>query len=74
MKNITVIGVGKLGLGLALLFEKGGFNVLGVDINEDYVNKLNQKIYKTKEPQYEQLLINSTNFKGTTNLEDGLNH
>ena len=74
MKKITVIGVGKLGLGLALLFEKGGFDVLGVDINQDYVNQINQKIYKTKEPQYEQLLINSSNFKATSNLEEGLNH
>lgn len=73
-KNITVIGIGKLGLGLALLFEKGGYNVLGVDVNQDYVNQLNQKNYKTKEPEYEQLLINSRNFKATSNLEEGLNH
>ena len=74
MKKITVIGVGKLGLGLALLFEKGGYDVLGVDVNKDYVNQLNEKNYETKEPEYEQLLTNSRNFKATSNLEEGLNH
>ena len=35
--NITVIGIGRLGLGLSLLIEKNGNNVLGIDINEKYV-------------------------------------
>ena len=74
MENITVIGIGRLGLGLALLIEKAGYNVLGVDIFPEYVNALNKKEYKTKEPEYENLLKNSKNFKATTNLEEGLNH
>ena len=32
--NITVVGIGKLGLGFSLVLEKGGFNVLGIDINQ----------------------------------------
>jgi len=74
MNNITVIGIGKLGLGLALLIEKGGYNVCGVDIFPSYVESLNRKEYKTKEPQYEDLIQNSKNFRATTNLEEGLNH
>ena len=38
MQKITVIGIGRLGLCTALIFEKFGFNVLGVDIFPDYVN------------------------------------
>ena len=72
--NITVIGIGKLGLGLALLIEKAGYNVCGVDIFPDYVKCLNNKTYKTKEPEYEDLLNNSTKFKATVNLETGLDH
>ena len=72
-KNITVIGVGRLGLGLALLIEKGGYNVCGVDIFPDYVKCLNDKTYKTKEPEYENLLKNSKNFHATTDLQEGLN-
>jgi len=73
-KNITVIGVGRLGLGLALLIEKAGFNVCGVDIFPSYVKSLNYKTFKTKEPEYESLLKNSKNFKATTDLQEGLNH
>lgn len=73
-KNITVIGVGRLGLGLALLIEKAGFNVCGVDILPSYVKSLNDKTFKTKEPEYELLLKNSINFKATTNLKEGLDH
>ena len=60
--NITVIGVGRLGLGLGLLIEKNGNNVLGIDINEKYVEELNNKTFKTNEPEYENLLLKSTNF------------
>ena len=74
MENITVIGIGKLGLALALLIENVGYNVLGIDINEEYIKQLNNKTFKTKEPEYENLLINSKNFKTSLNLEEGLNH
>ena len=43
MTNITILGIGRLGLGLALLIEKVGYNVLGVDINEEYIKQLNNK-------------------------------
>ena len=55
-----------LGLGLALLIEKAGYNICGVDISPEYVDKLNNKIYKTKKPEYELLLQNSKNLKATT--------
>ena len=42
-KNISIIGVGKLGLCLALNLEKKGYNIIGVDISEDYLKSLNDK-------------------------------
>lgn len=74
MSNITVLGIGRLGLGLALLIEKAGYNVLGVDINEEYIKQLNNKTFKTKEPDYENLLQNSKNFYASNNLDEGLNY
>lgn len=71
--NITIIGIGKLGLGFALLLEKNGFNVCGVDINDEYVNKINSKQLSSQEPQYNELLKNSKNIQATTSLEYGLN-
>jgi nucleotide sugar dehydrogenase len=72
--NITVIGIGKLGLGFALLLEKSGYNVVGVDIFPEYVQKLNQKNIRFTEPSYDDLLQNSANFQATTNLQDGIDH
>ena len=74
MENITVIGVGRLGLCLALLIEESGYNVLGVDIFPDYVDNLNNKTYTTNEPELESLLQNSKNFRATTDLKEGLDH
>lgn len=74
MNNLTVIGIGKLGLGFALLLEKNGYNICGVDINQTYVDMLNEKKFTSNEPEYNNLLQNSTKFKATTSLQEGLNH
>ena len=71
--NITVIGVGKLGLGFALLLDNAGYNVLGVDIFQGYVDSINNKTYKTEEPEYNELMA-KTKIKATTSLEEGLKH
>jgi nucleotide sugar dehydrogenase len=74
MNNITVIGIGRLGLGFALLLEKCGYNVLGIDINEKYVTKLNSKKISFSEPQYNELLQQSINFRASTSLVEGINY
>lgn len=50
MKNLCVIGLGYIGLPTAVMFADHDFNVLGVDINEDAVDKLNQKQLHIEEP------------------------
>jgi len=74
MENITVIGIGKLGLGFALLLERAGYNVLGIDIFQDYVDRLNSKTIQFSEPGYNELLQNATRFKASTDLKEGLAH
>jgi len=54
--NISIIGVGKLGLCLALNLEKKGFSVTGVDISQHYVDSLNEKTFSTTEPFVEEYL------------------
>jgi UDPglucose 6-dehydrogenase len=71
--NITVIGVGRLGLGFALMLEKN-YNVLGIDINQEYVDSLNEKTFKCSEPNYNELLQESKNFRASTKLIDGIKH
>jgi UDPglucose 6-dehydrogenase len=73
-KPITVIGIGKLGLGFALLLEKAGYNVLGVDIFPEYIENINKKTLNFAEPGYNDLLQTATNFQATTSLSDGLKH
>ena len=72
--NITVIGIGKLGLGFSLLLERAGYNVLGVDIFPEYVQKINNKTIEFTEPKYNELLQNTINLKATTDLKQGLDH
>ena len=74
MNNISVIGIGRLGLGFALMLEKIGYNVLGIDINTEYIERLNSKQFLCNEPMYNELLQNSKNFKASTNLAEGINH
>lgn len=71
-KNITVIGIGKLGLCLALSLENAGYNVMGVDISQSYVSSLNDKTFYSSEPGLNEYLQNSKNFQATTSLEEGL--
>ena len=72
--NISVIGVGKLGLCLSLNLEKKGFNVLGVDVVDDYVDSLNKKSFKSLEPYVTEYLKKSKNIKFTTDLKSSLNN
>ena len=65
--KIGIIGAGRLGICFALLCEQAGYNVLVSDIREDYVNDLNAKKISTNEPEVEDLLRISKNFKATTN-------
>lgn len=71
-ENITVIGIGKLGICAALCFERAGFNVLGVDINEGYVKQINDKSFVSFEPQVSDYLKKSKNFKATCSLDEGI--
>jgi UDPglucose 6-dehydrogenase len=70
--NVSVLGVGKLGLCLSLNLEKKGFNVLGVDISSEYVKSLNNKTFTTSEPYVNEYLINANNIIFTTDLKQSL--
>ena len=68
--KIGVIGAGRLGICFALLCEQAGYEVLVSDIREDYVQDLNQKKIQTYEPEVEDLLRVSKNFRATTNNQE----
>lgn len=72
--NISIIGIGKLGLCFALTLEKFGYNIVGVDINENYVSAINDKNLQSSEPGVENLLKSSKNFTATTSINKSLDH
>ena len=65
MENISVIGIGKLGLCFALSLEKAGYNVLGLDINQNYIDLINNKTLKSSEKDVEKYLESSKTFTAT---------
>ena len=74
MKNVSIIGIGKLGLAFALTLEKAGYNVVGVDIDEEYVNTLNNKCFNSDEPKVTEYLKESVYFRATTSLAAAIEH
>src|SRR5262250_2497217 len=39
--TVSIVGLGKLGLGLATVFADSGFQTLGVDVNRELIDKIN---------------------------------
>lgn len=50
MVKIGIIGVGKLGLCLAINLEHSGYQVHAFDKNHEYLNQLRQKTFNSEEP------------------------
>ena len=71
---VCVIGIGRIGLPTALSFAKSGFRTVGVDINEELINKIKTKDFPLKdEPGYQEIfeqVISSGKFTVTTKIED----
>jgi UDPglucose 6-dehydrogenase len=72
--NIGILGIGKLGLCFALTLERAGYNVIGVDINKDYIEQINNKSLKSSEENVENYLKLSKNFYATIDLFYAINN
>jgi len=72
--NVSVIGIGRLGLCFALTMEKAGYKVLGMDLHPSYVEQINNKTFTSPEPSVEEYLSTCQNFVATTSLSDTVNH
>ena len=67
--KIGVIGVGRCGLPVALVFEKKGFDVSASSYKEDYISNLKNKKVYTTEPLVKDLLKDSKIYFTTNNQE-----
>ncbi len=71
--KICVIGLGYIGLPTAVTFAKHGIDVLGVDINENVVNTLNEGHVHIHEPDLPEALsaaIESKKFRASVQVEE----
>jgi nucleotide sugar dehydrogenase len=55
-----------------LCFERAGYTVIGVDVNQEYVTALNAKTFASLEPHVTNWLNASRNFKATCLLDEAL--
>lgn len=72
MKKICIIGLGYIGLPTAAMFSKYGCEVVGVDISEKVVDKLNQGIIHIEEPGLAEIIrkqVAAGNFRASTTPE-----
>ena len=60
IKNVTVIGAGTMGNGIAHVFAQNGFNVDFVDIKEEFINKGLTTISKNLDRQIKKEIITVT--------------
>jgi nucleotide sugar dehydrogenase len=72
--KVSIIGIGRLGLCFALTLEKSGYDVLGCDVHQGYVDEINNKTVKSSECGVEEFLNRSSNFKATTSLKETIDH
>jgi len=71
--QVCVIGIGRIGLPTALSFANSGFNTIGMDINENLVENINDGIFPLKdEPGYDVMfdkVRTEKKFKATSKID-----
>lgn len=73
MNKLSVIGLGKLGACTAACFSAKGFEVIGVDINKNYVDALNIGKAPVYEPQLQDLIVAAHGkLKATQDYEEAI--
>nr|MBN1228744.1 nucleotide sugar dehydrogenase [Anaerolineae bacterium] len=55
-KTIVVVGTGYVGLPAALMLARAGYDVVGVDINENIVRAINEGVMRIKEDELQSLM------------------
>jgi len=67
--NVSVVGLGKIGSCLLACLANKGFDVIGVDLNKEIVDKINRKEAPFPESHLQEIL-DDNNIQATTNMMD----
>lgn len=71
--KVSVVGLGKLGLGLALCFASSKIETLGVDVNEEVVDAINDGKTPIIEADYQELIDElGEKFRATTSHAEAI--
>lgn len=68
--KVSLIGLGRLGICTALCLEQAGWDVLGCDVMDAYVNSINDRTLRSGEPGVEAMLRKSKNLRCTKDLAE----
>tara|TARA_B100000315_G_C14584915_1_gene592481 strand:+ start:952 stop:2190 length:1239 start_codon:yes stop_codon:yes gene_type:complete len=69
MKKVVIIGTGYVGLPLAIVLARKGFQVVGVDIDENIISAINNGVLTIKEKELNKIFqekVVKKNLKGST--------
>lgn len=73
--DVAVIGLGKLGSPLAAVLASKGHNVFGVDLNPEFVRKLNEGVAPVVEPGLQEMLsANQARVRATADYREAIPH
>lgn len=73
--GLSVFGLGKLGCTMLACFAHKGFHVTGVDINENFIQEINNGKSPIYEPRVDDLInANRNKIKATSNVEEAVNN
>lgn len=53
---------------------RAGYDVVGVDVHQAYVDSLNDRSFASREPRVEEFLAGATRFHATTSIQEGVSH
>ncbi len=72
-RNISVVGLGKLGLCLATVFASKGHNVTGIDVDKSKIETVNKGVSPIFEPGLQELISSNRNRLSATEDFDAIN-
>lgn len=73
MNMISVVGLGKLGQCIAVCFAVKGYEVIGIDIDENTVNSINNGVSSIVEPRLQEFILKAGDkLKATLNHEEAI--
>ena len=68
-RRVSIIGMGRLGLCMALQLERAGWDVLGCDVIAEYVASINARTVASNEPGVQEWLRKAKRLRATTSME-----